>query len=423
MKFGRCNGILNGIFNGKLPNIPMSSLHALNNKRILLGITGGIAAYKSAELVRRLKDQGASVRVVMTAAAQEFITPLTLQALSGEPVHTSLLDPEAEAGMGHIELARWADLILVAPASADFIARLTQGKADDLLTTLCSASPAPIALAPAMNQGMWRNPANLDNIARLQTRGIRLFGPADGEQACGDVGPGRMLEVDQLVERSGQQFLSGLLAGKKVVITAGPTREAIDPVRYISNHSSGKMGYALAAASAEAGATTILISGPTQLACPERVTRIDVTSAEEMQRACLARLDGCDLFIGSAAVADYRPAQIAKQKMKKGSDDNMIIELVKNPDIIASVAQSDPKPYCVGFAAETQNLTQYARGKLEAKKLDLVIANDVSRSDIGFNSDDNAVTLVWPDRLEEFPTSNKSLLAKQLIERISTQLT
>ncbi len=401
----------------------MSSLASLNNKRILLGISGGIAAYKSAELVRRLMDHGADVRVVMTRAAQEFITPLTLQALSGNPVHTELLDPEAEAGMGHIELARWADLVMIAPASADLMARLAQGKADDLLTTLFLATPSRVVLAPAMNQGMWRNASTQANAALLEQRGVTLLGPADGSQACGDVGPGRMLEPDQLAALTAQQFQSGLLAGKKVVITAGPTREAIDPVRYISNHSSGKMGYALAEAAAEAGATTVLISGPTQLACPDRVTRIDVISAQEMHDASLAAISECDLFIASAAVADYRPAQLAEQKIKKTGQDVMTIELVKNPDIVTAVAASAPKPYTVGFAAETQDVLAYARGKLERKNLDLVIANDVSQAGIGFNSDRNQVTLVWPKGEESLEENNKSQLARDLIERIAAKIT
>ncbi len=401
----------------------MSSLASLNNKRILLGISGGIAAYKSAELVRRLMDHGADVRVVMTRAAQEFITPLTLQALSGNPVHAELLDPEAEAGMGHIELARWADLVMIAPASADLMARLAQGKADDLLTTLFLATPARVVLAPAMNQGMWRNASTQANAALLEQRGVTLLGPADGSQACGDVGPGRMLEPDQLAALTAQQFQSGLLAGKKVVITAGPTREAIDPVRYISNHSSGKMGYALAEAAAEAGATTVLISGLTQLACPDRVNRIDVISAQEMHDASLAAISECDLFIASAAVADYRPAQLAEQKIKKTGQDVMTIELVKNPDIVTAVAASTPKPYTVGFAAETQDVLAYARGKLERKNLDLVIANDVSQAGIGFNSDRNQVTLVWPKGEESLDENNKSQLARDLIERIAAKIT
>lgn len=397
-------------------------MSSLSNKHILLGVTGGIAAYKSADLIRRLQDAGASVRVVMTAAAQEFITPLTLQALSGNPVHTALLDPEAEAGMGHIQLARWADLILVAPASADFMARLVQGQGDDLLTTLCLATAAPVALAPAMNQGMWKNASTQANAQTLRQRNIQLFGPADGGQACGDIGPGRMLEPLELVAAAAGIFKSGLLAGKKVVITAGPTREAIDPVRYISNHSSGKMGYALAQAAMEAGAKTVLISGPTSIAAPERVEFISVTSAEEMLQASLAQADGCDLFIAAAAVADYRPAQVATQKMKKTGEDSITMTLVKNPDIVATIAGLGQKPFTVGFAAESENLLEYAQQKLQRKHLDLIIANNISHSDIGFNSDDNAVTLIDTQQTLDITQRSKHQLARELIAIMAIKL-
>jgi len=400
---------------------PMSTL---TNKRILLGVTGGIAAYKSAELIRRLQDQGAEVRVVMTPGAQEFITPLTLQALSGNPVHTALLDPEAEAGMGHIELARWADLLLVAPASADFIARFCQGQGNDLLTTVCLATPAPICIAAAMNQGMWAADATQANLKTLAERNITLFGPASGVQACGDVGLGRMLEVDEIVTATAQQFARGSLTGRRVVITAGPTREAIDPVRYISNHSSGKMGYALAEAARDAGAQVTLITGPTLLAPPERCHLVHVESAQQMYDASVATLGQCELFIAAAAVADYRPATVAEQKLKKTADnDTMNIALVKNPDIVQTIAQSPQRPVTVGFAAETQDVIHYAKGKLQRKNLDLVIANDVSQAGIGFNSDENAVTLVWSDREECLPQSSKTQLARQLIERISQTMT
>ncbi|MEX1664023.1 bifunctional phosphopantothenoylcysteine decarboxylase/phosphopantothenate--cysteine ligase CoaBC [Zhongshania arctica] len=392
----------------------------LSNRHILLGVTGGIAAYKSAELIRRLKDHGADVRVVMTAAAMEFITPLTLQALSGNPVHTTLLDPEAEAGMGHIELARWADLILVAPASADFMARLANGRGDDLLTTLCLATAAPIALAPAMNQGMWRDPATQANTATLTSRNIALFGPAAGEQACGDVGPGRMLEAEELTACAAKVFNSRLLDGIHMTITAGPTREAIDPVRYISNHSSGKMGYALAAAAADAGAIVTLISGPTNLPCPERVTRVDVISAQNMLEATEATLGKCQLFIGCAAVADYRPANTAEQKIKKDGD-TMRIDLVRNPDIVSTVAHHSARPITVGFAAETQDLIRYARGKLENKKLDLIVANDVSNTAIGFNANDNAVTAIWKEGQLAIAQMGKNQLAAQLVALIAKQ--
>ncbi len=398
-------------------------MSSLTNKRILLGVTGGIAAYKSADLVRRLQDAGARVQVVMTAAAQEFITPLTMQALSGNPVHTNLLDPAAEAGMGHIQLARWADLVLIAPASADFIARLVQGQADDLLTTLCLATPAPIAVAPAMNQGMWRNASTQANVDVLKQRKIHVFGPAAGEQACGDIGLGRMLEALQLVEATASLFVSGSLAGKKVVITAGPTREAIDPVRYISNHSSGKMGYALAQAAVEAGAQTVLISGPTQLAAPERVECISVITAEEMLTASLQHALGCDVFIAAAAVADYRPAQIAVHKIKKNADaESMLLELVKNPDIVATIAALEKKPFTVGFAAESENLIAYAQGKLTRKNLDLVIANNIADAGIGFNADENAVTVIDKEYQQVLTQRSKQQLARDLIALIAQKI-
>lgn len=393
----------------------------LSNRHILLGVTGGIAAYKSAELVRRLQDHGADVRVVMTRAAQEFITPLTLQALSGNAVHTDLLDPAAEAAMGHIEMARWADLVLVAPATADFVARLAHGHADDLLTTLCLATPAPIALAPAMNQGMWRDAATQANIALLRSRDVALFGPAEGSQACGDVGPGRMLEPDHLAALAADLFPSRLLDGKRVLITAGPTREAIDPVRYISNHSSGKMGFALAQAAAEAGAQVTLVAGPVALKTPERVQRIDVESAQQMFDAVMASSGECDIFIAAAAVADYRPGQAAPDKIKKQNEE-MALTLVRNPDIVAAVAQRRPKPFTVGFAAETQNVREYARGKLERKNLDMIVANDVAAPGIGFNSDSNAVTVLWPSGEVEIGERSKTLLARELIMLIDRNM-
>ena len=394
-------------------------MQQLNNKQILLGVTGGIAAYKAAELIRRLQDHGANVRVVMTPAAQQFITPLTLQALSGNPVHCDLLDPAAEAAMGHIELARWADLVLVAPASADFMARLATGQAGDLLTTLCLATDAPIAIAPAMNQAMWRDSSTQSNLATLQDKAVAIFGPGDGSQACGDVGPGRMLEAEQLAELTAAQFQSKALDGISIVITAGPTREAIDPVRYISNHSSGKMGFALAQAAAEAGATVTLIAGPVALATPERVHRIDVISAEDMRRAALDSLQHCEIFIGAAAVADYRPAKVAVQKIKK-STDTMTIELTRNPDIIAEVASHSQRPFTIGFAAETHNMLDYARKKLNKKKLDLIIANDVSNAEIGFNSDQNAVSLIAENSETSIAICSKQQLARQLIAAITS---
>lgn len=395
----------------------------LANKRILLGVTGGIAAYKSADLVRRLRDVGAEVRVAMTPAAREFVAPLTFQALSGNPVHGDLLDPAAEAAMGHIELARWADAVIIAPATADFIAKLANGFADNLLLATCLATAAPIALAPAMNQGMWSKASTASNIELLRERGFIILGPDAGSQACGDVGPGRMLEPLGIVGGLESLFSSEVLAGRKVVITAGPTREAIDPVRYISNHSSGKMGYALAAAAAAAGADTWLISGPTVLSTPDRVKRIAVTSAAEMLEATLAAIEGCDLFIGSAAVADYRPKTVAEHKIKKNDqNDTMTLVLEKNPDIIATVASLPQRPLTVGFAAETRDLEEHARRKLERKHLDVVIANDVSRTDIGFNSDDNQVLLVTAEGSEWLSLMNKNELARELISRLASRL-
>jgi phosphopantothenoylcysteine decarboxylase/phosphopantothenate--cysteine ligase len=390
----------------------------LNNRHIVLGITGGIAAYKAAELVRRLKERGALVHVVMTDAAREFITPLTLQALSGNPVHSSLLDPEAEAAMGHIELARWADLLLVAPASADFIAKLAHGQADDLLSTLWLACQSKKAIAPAMNQAMWADPATAANMDTLRARGIAIFGPGAGEQACGDVGLGRMLEPGELADLSESQFESRLLDGKRVLITAGPTREAIDPVRYISNHSSGKMGYALARAAADAGASVTLISGPVTLATPAGVERVDVESAQAMYDAVLARSAQSDLFIGCAAVADYRPATMVEQKIKKQADE-MTLTLVRSPDIISAVAARADRPFTVGFAAETQDVLSYARDKLERKGLDAIIANDVSVEGIGFNSDQNEVTLVTAAGEEALPRMGKQQLADALIAHLA----
>lgn len=398
-------------------------MSSLTNKHILLGVTGGIAAYKSADLVRRLQDAGAEVRVVMTSAAQEFITPLTLQALSGHPVHTTLLDTEAEAGMGHIQLARWADLVLVAPATADFMARLVQGQGDDLLTTVCLATAAPIAVAPAMNQGMWRNQSTQANLTTLLERKVHIFGPDAGQQACGDIGPGRMLEPLALVEAASSLFVSGVLAGKKVVITAGPTREALDPVRYISNYSSGKMGYALAQAAVEAGAKTVLISGPTQLPPPDRVDFISVTSAQDMLTATMQHVEKCDLFVAAAAVADYRPAQVATQKMKKSGEDVLKLELIKNPDIVATVAALPQRPFTVGFAAESENLIDYARQKLARKNVDLIVANNISSEGIGFNSDDNAVTLIDKHEERELGQRSKSQLARDLMAIFAEKIT
>lgn len=397
-------------------------LKRLVNKHILLGVTGGIAAYKSAELIRRLRDAGAEVQVVMTPAACEFITPLTLQALSGNPVHTSLLDPEAEAAMGHIELARWADLVLVAPATADFMARLAHGHGNDLLTTLCLATDAQIALAPAMNRLMWADEATQRNKLLLEGEGVHLFGPASGVQACGETGAGRMLEAHDLVTLAAGLFDSGLLTGQHVVITAGPTREALDPVRYITNQSSGKMGFALARAAAEAGAKVTLIAGPVNLPTPDGVRRTDVVNAQEMYQASLAVVEqGCDVFVATAAVADYRPAEVAEQKIKKSSD-TLTVTLVKNPDIVAAVANHAKRPFTVGFAAETQDVINYAKAKLERKNLDMIATNDVSRTDAGFNSDNNALTVIWRDGHQVLSLAGKAQIARQLVELIARQL-
>lgn len=389
---------------------------SLNNKHIILGITGGIAAYKSAELCRLLIKAGAQVRVVMTKAAQEFITPLTMQSLSGNRVHTHLLDTEAEAAMGHIELARWADLILIAPASADFMAQLAHGEAQELLATLCLAAKSPLAIAPAMNQAMWSNAATRQNLHTLQQNGIHVFGPDAGEQACGDIGPGRMQEPQQLAEQAAALFETGALAGLNVVITAGPTREAVDPVRFISNHSSGKMGYALARAAAEAGANVTLISGPTSLMPPAGVKFIEVESALQMLAACEAQV--IDIFIGVAAVADYRPAQPAQQKIKK-SDATLSLELVRNPDILATIAARQQRPFCVGFAAETENLAQNARQKLEAKKLDMIIANDAAAT---FGNDDAGALALWHAGEEALPQQSKEQLARRIVGLIAARM-
>ena len=396
----------------------------LAGKRIVLGITGGIAAYKCAELTRRLSERGATVKVVMTAAAKEFITPLTMQAVSGSPVADSLLDPAAEASMGHIEFAKWADLIVIAPASADSIARIRAGMGNDLLTTIILASEAPIAIAPAMNQQMYRNQATQENIAALNQRGFQVWGPAQGEQACGDVGPGRMLEPMELVALCERFFTPKAWLGKRVTITAGPTREAIDPVRYISNHSSGKMGYALAQAALDLGAEVNLISGPVELEAPAGVQLHRVDSAMQMHQKSVVLAKQSDLFIGCAAVADYRPEHIADQKLKKqdGKDD-MNITMVKNPDIIADVAGlQQHRPITVGFAAETQEVIGYAKQKLARKNLDLICANDVSIEGQGFNSHQNALHLIWKDGERSLPLQAKKQLASEILNHISETL-
>ena len=391
----------------------------LTNKRILLGVTGGIAAYKSADAVRRLREVGAEVRVIMTQGATSFITPLTLQAVSGHPVYQHLLDTDAEAGMGHIKLARWADAVLVAPASANFLARLAQGRAEDLLSTVCLATESPVAVAPAMNQQMWSNAATQANLALLRKNGVSIFGPAEGSQACGEVGPGRMLEPADLVKRVADQFATGELDGLTVMVTAGPTWEAIDPVRGLTNRSSGKMGYAVAEAAVEAGAQVILISGPTALPDPERVQTIRVESAQEMYDAVHSRVRAANIFIGVAAVGDYRPARAASSKIKK-TDEMMTLELLRNPDILGSVAALKPAPFAVGFAAETENLEQHAREKLENKKLDLVAANRVG-TDLGFGTDENSLLLVDHEAVTELPAQPKNKLARALIHHVAAK--
>jgi phosphopantothenoylcysteine decarboxylase/phosphopantothenate--cysteine ligase len=391
---------------------------SFTNKRILLGITGGIAAYKCAELTRLLIKAGAEVRVGMTRAATEFITPLTMQALSGQRVHLDLLDSDAEAAMGHIELARWADLVLIAPATADFIARIAQGQAGDILSTMVLATSAKIAIAPAMNQAMWADDSTMTNLKVLVDRGYHIFGPAEGEQACGDVGPGRMIEPAQLLELSASLFETGELAGKNFVITGGPTREAIDPVRFISNHSSGKMAYALAAEAVAAGAKVTLISGPVNLPTPESVKRIDVISAAQMLGATHEAMTNCDVFIGVAAVADYRPVEIERQKIKK-SNQQMQLKLVKNPDIISAIAQLKEKPFVVGFAAETNNIVSNGRDKLKRKNLDMLFANNATET---FNSDSIFVTALTETSEIELKAGNKNVVARNMLQLIATAL-
>ena len=391
----------------------------LQNKRILLGVTGGIAAYKAAEIVRRLREQGAEVRVVMTDAAKEFITPLTLQAVSGHIVANSMFDPQAEAGMGHIELAKWADLVLVAPATANVISRLTTGMGDELLTTLCLASPAPLAIAPAMNMQMYLHAATQSNLKVLAERGVHIWGPGVGSQACGDVGPGRMLDPVDIVEEVTKFLQPAPQTDFSFLITAGPTREAIDPVRYISNYSSGKMGFALAEAAAAIGAKVTLVAGPVNLPTPKGVKRIDVESALEMQSAVEAEVAQHPIFIGCAAVADYRMAEVAPQKMKKAEgQEGLSLQLIKNPDIIAGVAARTDKPFVVGFAAETQDVARYALDKLQRKGMDMIAANDVSRAGQGFNADQNALTVFWADGQQELPLASKQQVAQQLISLI-----
>ncbi|MCL4119244.1 UNVERIFIED_CONTAM: hypothetical protein GTU68_060395 [Idotea baltica] len=399
-------------------------MQRLYKKRILVGVGGGIAAYKSAELIRTLKKVGAEVRVVMTANSLAFITPLTLQALSGNPVHHELLDTSTEAAMNHIELARWADFILIAPATANLMARIAQGAANDLLTTLVLATKAPTAIAPAMNHVMWHNSATQENLSKLTQRGITCFGPTQGDQACGEVGLGRLLEPSLLVQFLADSFTSSHLEGLHVLVTAGPTQENIDPVRYITNHSSGKMGFSVAEAAVNAGAKVTLISGPTALLTPHKVTQINVTTAREMLAACESAMP-CDIFIATAAVADYRPQMIAPHKLKKTTNkqDSLKLEMIRNPDILATLAQREDRPFSVGFAAETQHIQKYALHKLIDKNLDLIVANDVANPAIGFNSEENAITIF--DRSQQkysIEQASKTQIARQLIEFIAHRI-
>jgi phosphopantothenoylcysteine decarboxylase/phosphopantothenate--cysteine ligase len=390
-------------------------MNHLFGKRVLLGVTGGIAAYKSAELVRLLRTRGAEVQVVMTPGACEFITPVTMQALSGRAVYVNWTD--GDAAIQHIDLARWPDLVLIAPATADTLSRLAQGRAERLLDALCLATTAPISVAPAMNRRMWDNAATQANVALLTSRGISLLGPADGEQACGETGPGRMLEPEALVQGLAGSFATGRLSGLRVLITAGPTREAIDPVRCLTNRSSGKTGYAIAAAAREAGASVTLVSGPVDQPSPEGVERICVESAVQMHAAVMQRHADCDIFIATAAVADYRPAVVAPQKIKKHAD-RLQIDLERNPDILADVAVSGRVAFCVGFAAETEQVEKHARKKRLSKSVDLIVANQVGPGQ-GFDVDDNSWQLFWEGGHDAFPDAPKTRLARRLVALIA----
>ncbi len=393
-------------------------MQRLNGKHVLLGVTGGVAACKSADLVRRLREAGAEVRVVLTEAGARFVTPVAFEALSGHPVAGRMFDPEAQGAMEHIDLARWADVILVAPATAHTIARLSHGLADDLLTTICLASSAPLALAPAMNRQMWDNPATRANVERLRERGAHLFGPAEGELACGESGMGRMLEPPQLTELLAGLFAAPLLAGVRVMVTAGPTLEDIDPVRYIGNRSSGKMGYAVAAAAHQAGAEVTLVSGETCLSPPCGVTVVRVRSAAEMHAAVMQRVTHCDIFVGAAAVADYRPVRRAGQKIKRDRV-RMELQLERNPDILGEVSALDRRPFCVGFAAETERVTEHARAKMSGRGLDMIAANRVGEPGSGFESDTNSLEVLWNGGGEAIPLAAKERVAQRLVELIA----
>jgi phosphopantothenoylcysteine decarboxylase/phosphopantothenate--cysteine ligase len=393
---------------------------SLLGRHILLGVSGGIAAYKSAELARLMVKAGAEVRVVMTTAATEFVGPMTFQALTGHTVRSGLFDEEHEAAMGHIELARWADLVVIAPATADLMARLAHGNADDLLTTLVLATPAPIALAPAMNQQMWADAATQANLEQLHERGCQLWGPAAGEQACGDIGMGRMIEPAEIAEKIRASFPGGRLDGISAMITAGPTHEAMDPVRFIGNRSSGRMGFAVAHALVEQGAEVTLVAGPVKLETPRGVRRIDVESAAEMHAAVMKSIADQALFVASAAVADYRPADVASGKIKKSAQ-SMTLELVRNPDILAEVAALPEAPFCVGFAAETNDVIEHAEQKRTRKNLHMIAANHVGGETGGFDSADNALTVLWKDGAAELPMMDKQRLAYKLVELICDQ--
>jgi phosphopantothenoylcysteine decarboxylase/phosphopantothenate--cysteine ligase len=392
----------------------------MHGKHILLGVTGGIAAYKSPDLVRRLRERGAEVQVVMTEAARQFVTPTTFQAVSGRPVRTDLWDAAAEAAMGHIELARWAHFVLIAPASADFLARIAAGLADDLLATLCLATEAPIAAAPAMNHIMWANAATRANVATLAARGVRLLGPAEGDQACGEIGEGRMLEPLELADQLQALLGGGALAGRRVLVSAGPTRERIDPVRFISNRSSGKMGFAVAQAAREAGASVVLVAGPVSLPTPAGVTRIDVESAADMLAAVLREVAGTDVFISTAAVADYRPTRAAEQKIKKTSD-TLDLSMERTADVLATVAARPERPFVVGFAAETQAVEQNARTKLMKKNLDMIVGNEVGH-DKAFDCDDNELIVLSRSARHELGRADKLTLARGLVTLIAREL-
>ena len=396
-------------------------MSGLQGQRILLGVSGGIAAYKAADLVRRLRERGAEVRVVMTGSAQHFVGAATFQALSGHPVRSSLWDEAAEAAMGHIELARWANRVLIAPASANTISRLAQGRADDLLSTLCLATEAPLLVAPAMNRVMWANPATQANVATLQSRGVTVLGPGRGDQACGEVGDGRMLEPLELVAALEASLLPPRLTGRRLLVSAGPTYEDIDPVRFVGNRSSGKMGFAVAAAAAAMGAEVTLVAGPVALPTPPGVRRIDVRSAQGLREAVLAALPGQAAYLGAAAVADYTPGEVREHKIKK-TGETLVLELVRTPDVLAEVAAHPQRPrLVVGFAAETEDMEAYARDKLARKRLDLIAANPVGGGR-GFEADDNALTVYWQDGHRDIPRAPKAVVARQLLELIADRL-